>query len=196
MTVRKEVSESGRRPEPANDRQVPLNFQLISTTSSEMRWWNAQTGEIQNVKPGTYQAQFMTASPWCVKSAQAGNVDLLSEDLSVTLGAHPPAIEVTLRDGAASISGSVVQTAPGPPATVLLVQPRSQRNLIKAVPTQDKYEFQGVCPGDYLLLALTGDSVEYENPDVLSPYLSNAVRISLRPSAAENVNLTAFPVGR
>ena len=79
---------------------------------------------------------------------------MLSEELTVVEGAQPQPIEVTVRDDAASLRGTVAPGDDMVPVTVLLVQPRGTGNLIKVGGAfQGKFEIDGVTPGDYLLLA-------------------------------------------
>lgn len=113
-------------------------------------------------------------------------------------GGQPPPIEVTLRDDAASVSGTVVQANDLAPATVLLVQPHGHRNLVKTLPAGDgKFDFQGVAPGDYQLLALDqADQLEYANPEILNAYLSKAIHINVQAHGTANLNLVVSPVGR
>ena len=179
-----------------------MSLQLVPNTPSLTRsgnWWNAQSGAISNVEPGVYEVEINTVGPWWAKSVQCGNVDLLSDDLTVTAGAQMPPIEVTLRDDAATVSGTVGPAEQEEQATVLLVQPRGARNVLKAAVTgpDGRFQFQGVAPGDYVMLAFDGvDQLEYQNPEVLSPYLSSAVRISLQPHGTASVNLNRSPISR
>ena len=153
---------------------------------------------IQNVEPGVYTVVINTGGPWWVKSAQCGGVDLLSDDLVVADGAQPPPIEVTLRDDAATVSGTVAPADEAEQSTVLLVQQHGRKNLVKVAGTAEgKFEVQGVAPGDYLLLALDhADQLEYANPEVLSPYLSQAQHISVQPHGTTNVNLSLSSLRR
>jgi hypothetical protein len=123
---------------------------------------------------------------------------LLSDDLTVMEGTQPQPIEVTLGNDAASVRGTVAPTDDMGPVTVLLVQPRGPRNLIKVGGAfQGKFEIDGVAPGDYLLLAFDQvDRLEYENPEVLNQYLSKAQHISLQPHGIANVNLSLSPTER
>jgi hypothetical protein len=161
-------------------------------------WWQPQSAEIQNVTPGVYKVVIDVAGPWWVKSVQCGNVDLLRDDLTVTAGVQLPSIEVTLRDDAATVSGTVGLSEQREQAMVLLVQPQGARNLVKAVTTTEgRFQFEGVAPGDYALLAFdNGDQLEYANPEVLDPYLSGAAYISLQPHGTASINLTLSPIGR
>ena len=123
---------------------------------------------------------------------------MLSEDLTVVEGAQPQTIEVILRDDAASVRGTVTPADGMMPVTVLLVQARGTRNLIKVGGGfQGKFQIDGVAPGDYFLLAFDGvDRLEYENPEALNQYLSRAQHISLQPHGIANVNLTLSPTER
>jgi ribosomal protein S18 len=92
----------------------------------------------------------------------------------------------------------VLQAEQREQATVLLVQVRSPHNLVKAVTTTGgKFQFDGVAPGDYALLAIDeADQMEYASPEVLKRYLSAAAHISLQPHATASVSLTVSPTNR
>lgn len=192
---------AGGASQPDQGQFIPgMTLQLVSTTPflRSNNWWRAPSGGIQNVEPGVYTLEINTAGPWWVKSARSGGVDLLSDDLAVTAGVQPAPIEVTLQGDAATVIGTVAEADQPEPVTVLLVQPRSHRNLIKPVPAmQGRFQFQGVSPGDYSLLAFDhADQLEYANPEVLNPYLSRAVHISLQPHGTASVNLNLSPISR
>ena len=182
---------------------IGMNLQLVQAAGppeAAVYWWApGQSDGFQGVAPGVYTVQANgPPGTWYVKSLRSGGIDLLSGDLTVVEGAPPQSIEVTLRDDAASVRGTVAPTDDMVPVTVLLVQPRGTRNLIKVGGAfQGKFEIDGVAPGDYLLLAFDGvDRLEYENPEVLNQYLSKAQHISLQPHGIANVNLSLSPTGR
>jgi hypothetical protein len=187
---------------PLGPHGIPgMSLQLVPSTPSLYQrgaGWGPQLTEIQNVAPGVYKVEINVVSPWSVKSVQCGNVDLLGDDLTVAAGVQPPSIEITLRDDAATINGTVAQSEQHEQTTVLLVQPHGARNLVKAVTTTEgKFQFDGVAPGDYTLLAFDqADQLEYANPDVLNPYLSGAAHISLQPHGTASINLILSPVNR
>jgi hypothetical protein len=201
VAIRTDPVGGASQPDLSKGQFIPgMTLQLVSTTPllRSNNWWRAPSGGIQNVEPGVYTLEINTAGPWWVKSARSGAVDLLSDDLTVTAGIQPPPIEVTLLDDAATVIGTVAQADQPELVTVLLVQPRSHRNLIKAVPAgQGRFQFQGVPPGDYSLLAFDhADQLEYADPEVLNPYLSGAVHISLQPHGTASVNLNLSPISR
>lgn len=203
IQVEVRTEQSGDTPNrilPQPGGTPPINMQLMSTAPLHpaVYWWGSPSTGIQNVKPGVYSAHINTAGQLWVKSAQCGNVNLLSDDLALADGAQPPPIELTLRDDGATITGTVSPVEEAELATVLLVQVRRRRNLINVVDSvQGTFQFQGVAPGDYALLALdSADQLEYSNPEILNPYLSNAVHISVQPHGTANVNLSLSPEGR
>jgi hypothetical protein len=142
------------------------------------------------VTPGTYRLLITTTGEWWVKSARSGGVDLLTDDLTVVEGERPEPIEVLVRQGAGTVSGTVPVGDAGH-VLVLLVQPRGSRNFIRStIAMQGSFTISGVPPGDYSILALNdGDQVEYANPDVLNPFLSEAEQISVRARGTAMVNL-------
>jgi len=172
-------------------------FNRAVNRSSRYTWTPQSTG-IENVEPGVYEVQINTMGAWRVKSVQYGNVNLLSNDLTITTGIQPAPIEVTLRDDAAAASGTVLHADGNDQPTVLLVQPHSSKNWVRAIPTNaGAFQIQGISPGDYLLLAFDqADKLEYEDPDVLNPYLSGAAHITLQPHGTASINLTLSPKSR
>jgi hypothetical protein len=177
-----------------------MNLQLVSREPFHrpVGWWGAPSGELQNVESGVYTVDINTPGQWWVKSMRCGGVDLLSDDLTVADGVQTAPIEVTLRDDGASVRGTVLPAEDAEQATVLLVQPRGRRNLIKVVRAiRGNFEFQGVTPGDYALLALdNAEQLEYTNPEILNPYLSSAEHVTVHPRGTANVKLSLVTIER
>jgi len=175
-------------------RLVPLSQSRRGTN-----FWRGQAGRgIPNVAPGTYKLEINTNGEWWVKSAQSGNVDLLSDDLTLSEGEQPEPIEVTLRDGAGTVSGTVTPAGNPDRVLVLLVQPHGTRNIVHAArPMQGYFAIPGTPPGDYEIVALDGgDQLEYADPEILNPYLSDAEHVTVRPHATVTVNLGLTSVKR
>jgi hypothetical protein len=173
---------------------VPLSQSLRGRTN----FWRGQAGGIPNVAPGTYRLDITTTGEWWVKSAQSGAVDLLSDDFTLTEGEQPEPIEVTLRDGAGMVSGTISPAGDPDRVLVLLVQPHGTRNIVEAARAmQGNFAIPGIPPGDYVILALDGgDRVEYADPEILNPYLSDAEHVTVRPHATVTVNLGLTSVKR
>ena len=178
-----------------------LILQLVPLSPSRRgtNFWRGQAGRgIPNVAPGTYKLEINTNGEWWVKSAQSGNVDLLSDDLTLSEGEQPEPIEVTLRDGAGTVSGTVTPAGNPDRVLVLLVQPHGTRNIVHAArPMQGYFAIPGTPPGDYEIVALDGgDQLEYADPEILNPYLSDAEHVTVRPHATVTVNLGLTSVKR
>lgn len=150
-------------------------------------WWDPRTKSIQNVQPGKARLRIVAPAPWWVKSAQCGGVDLLAEDLTIPQGGVVPPIEVTLQDGAGSVQGKVVPEDPLPVA-VLLVQKHGERNVVQQTNgIGGSFSFPAVAPGEYALVAFRfADQIEYQNPAVLNPYLSDAPRVTVPANGIAN----------
>jgi len=177
-----------------------LILQLVPLSPSRRgtNFWRGQAGGIPNVAPGTYRLEINTNGEWWVKSAQSGNVDLLSDDLTLSEGEQPEPIEVTLRDGAGTVSGTVTPAGNPDRVLVLLVQPHGARNIVHAARAMQGYfAIPGIPPGDYEIVALDGgDQLEYADPEILNPYLSDAEHVTVRPHATVTVNLGITSVKR
>lgn len=153
-------------------------------------WGSGQTGGIPNIAPGTYRLDIKTSGGWWVKSAQSGGVDLLTDNLTVVEGQRPEPIEVTVRDGAGTISGTVTPAGDPLRVLILLVQPGSRNVIREAMVMQGGFTIPDVPPGDYAILALNGAvGLEYADPDVLEPYLSDAEQVSVPVRGNVTVNL-------
>jgi hypothetical protein len=181
---------------PRQDGALAMYLQLVPRSIFRSRKYWRTDQAIESVDPGVYGVEITTLNKWRVKSVRSGGVDLLGDDLTVSEGAQPPAIEVTLRDDAASIAGTVTQGNTLVSATVLLVQQHSARNLVKTMPViTGKFDFEGVSPGEYMILALDeADEIEYRNPEILDTYLPTATHIDVLPHSVTNINLAL--VGR
>ncbi len=146
--------------------------------------WDPRTRLIHNVQSGKARLQIVAPAPWWVKSAECGGVDLLAEDLTIPNGGVVPPIEVTLSDGAGSVQGKIVPEDPLPVA-VLLVQSHGDRVVQQTNGIGGTFSFPAVPPGEYALVAFRfADQIEYQNPAVLNPYLSDAPRITVQANHA------------
>lgn len=190
-----------------SERKVPLHgalpgvfLQLVPLSQSRRGnyFWRAQSGGIPNVAAGTYTLEITTTGESWVKSAVSGGVDLLSDDLTVVEGQQHEPIEVTLRDGAGTVTGTVTPAGDPGRVLVLLVQPHGTRNIIHATRAmQGNFAIPGLPPGDYAIVALDGgDRLEYADPEILNPYLSDAEHVSVQPRATVTVNLGLTSVKR
>jgi hypothetical protein len=201
VEIQKEQGAGGSERKAPIQGIIPgLVLQLVPLSQSRRgnNFWTGQPGGIPNVAPGTYRLEINTNGEWWVKSAQCGGVDLLSDDLTISEGQQPEPIEVTLRDGAGMVSGSITPAEDPSRVLVLLVQPHGARNIIHAARAmQGSFAIPGIPPGDYAIVALDGgDGLEYADPEILNPYLSDAEHVTVRPHATVTVNLGLTSVKR
>jgi Carboxypeptidase regulatory-like domain len=201
VELEKEQGAAGsERRAPVQGIVPGLLMQLVPLSQSRRgnNFWRGQAGGIPNVAPGTYRLEINSTGESWVKSARSAGVDLLSDDLTIPEGGQPESIEVILRDGAGTVTGTVTPAGDPGRVLVLLVQPHGARNIIHAVRTmQGNFAIPGVPPGDYEILALDGaDRLEYADPEILNPYLSDAEHVSVRPRATLTVNLGLTSVKR
>jgi hypothetical protein len=109
------VKINGHQQEPTKAQVMlrPLNdfFAPGSTTSSQpVEGTQGQMLLIRNVRPGSYRV-IVTPFAGYAAVVESGGVDLLKQPLVVGLGGAVPPIEVTLRDDAAEVSGTVEGSA-------------------------------------------------------------------------------------
>jgi hypothetical protein len=65
-----------------------------------------------------------------------------------------------------------------------------------AAPTGE-FGFIAVAPGDYKLLGFDSvDGLEFRNPDVVAPYLSRAVRVTVQPHEQATATVERISVGK
>jgi len=176
---------------------VVVSLVPMSSWRQGVNWVRGPEG-IQNVEPGTYSLQIQNMSRLWVKSAKSGSVDLLTDDLTVGEGGQAAPIEITLRNDGGSVNGTLTPAGNTWPPTVLLVQPRGKKNYVKAARALGgSFDIPGVPPGEYAVVAIDhGDQLEYLNPDILNPYLSDAQHVNVRPNGNATVHLSLIPRGR
>jgi hypothetical protein len=146
---------------------------------------------VKNVEPGAYSVDIRPNYGWYVESALYGSVDLLSEDLTVPEGGTTEAIEVTLRNGGASVSGNVRGRGAAPVSgKVLLVSTRAPRLVRVAQIVNGAFTVTDLAPGSYRALAIDrADDLEYTNPEALRDYLAKAQDVTLSPKQESHLEL-------
>ena len=155
---------------------------------------NGATTVLRGLIPGTYTAEVEAIGAFYVQSANSGATDLLREPLVVPSGGKVDPVEVVLRDDGGHVGGSLQHPEQGARAMVLLVPERGSPNEIRSTeaPPQGTFGFDQVRPGDYFVLAFRhGANLEFRNPDVLGPYLSNAAHVTV--GARQQVNVSLQP---
>jgi hypothetical protein len=152
-----------------------------------------------NLVPGQFIFDLTSMAPWYVRSATSGTTDLLREELVVAPGRRPEPIEVVLRDDGCAIHGSI--RAGGQPVggAVLLIPDQTSlaHTLVSTAVAGAEFDFTGIAPGSYKLLAFdTLDGLEFRNSEVLGPYLSKAIAVSLQANEVANVTVDQVSAGK
>src|SRR5579862_393885 len=187
------------RPPVVQVRLISLDNRIEGTEFLAESNANDGSFAIRNFVPGRYTVDLQPNPPWYVQSATSGTIDVLREELVLTPGRRPDALEIVLRDDGAMISGTI--RADGQPAagSVLLIpeqQSAAQIRVTAAAPGGD-FLFDRVPPGDYKVLALdTVSDLEFRNAETLGPYLSKAARITLEPGKQASVSVERVTVGK
>lgn len=148
----------------------------------------------RNLVPGRYAVDISTTAPWYVRSAASGSTDLLREEFVIGAGRHSEPLEIVLRDDGARLKGNILVDGQSADGWVLVCG--DQELLAHARTTLISpgagFEFIGMAPGEYKLLAFdreTFAALEFRNPEVLAPYLSKAVTVTLHPGEEATINI-------
>ena len=165
-----------------------------------------QSLQLRNVDPGRYTVDVIPQGSWYVQSAEYGQTNLLTDDLTLTPTAPAIPIQVVLRNDGGSLAATV--HAPDrwtAPVTVVAIP----EGLGKASPrvtyiygsfnqTSDSAGtvLDSLAPGDYLVFAFDhAENIEYSNPDVLQNYTSQAAHVSVAPNQRAKVMLELIRTG-
>jgi Carboxypeptidase regulatory-like domain len=154
---------------------------------------------VRNLVPGHYSVEIVCNPPWYVQSATSGNTDVLRDELVIAAAHRPDPLEIVVRDDGTMLMGSL--RADGEPVrgNVLLIPEEAslaQAKLTMAAPTGE-FGFISVAPGDYKLLGFdTVDGLEFRNPDMLAPYLSRAVRVTVQPHEQATATVERISAGK
>jgi hypothetical protein len=169
---------------------------------------------IENARPGRYWVR-VSSNRGYAASVRSGSADLLHEPLVVTTGGSPPAIEITMRDDSAAISGTVEgirsdearsYNAPGitgvslsssgvgaPPAHVYCVPtPESGGQYAEVWVSPDgTFSSPALAPGVYRVLAFDRPQteLEYRNPEAMQVYETKGPVVRIAGGQQEHVRL-------
>ena len=157
--------------------------------------------DFDRVGDGKYSLRISSSCGQCyLKSAQAGNTDLLTDGLQVTGGVAPHSIDVVYSSDAGVVTGTVKASGddPAPNARVVLVPDAPYRHSDRYRTTfsdsAGKYELDGVPPGNYEAYAWELiDDGEYEDPGVLQQFQKQSQPIEVEANQAKTQDLTVIP---
>ena len=135
-----------------------------------------------------------------VESVQLGRQEMAEEGLELG-GASTEKLAIKLQPGAAQVDGVIrgQDDKPISGVTVALI-PASKRYLLYQSTFTDQngaFNFKGVTPGDYKLLAW--EEIEpnaFQDPEFLKPFESKAESLSLKRNDHKAVSMKAIPRDR
>ncbi len=153
---------------------------------------------IDGVQPGRYWVRADSGRGF-VASITSGTSDLQHHLLVVGLGGSSPPIEITMRDGAAEIDGTVEGAALSVSGTdtasahVYCIPLADSSGEFKEVWVQPDGKFgpQQLPPGTYRVLAFDRPQpeLEYRNPEAMSAYDAKGQSVRLVPGQKEHLHL-------
>src|SRR5207245_1338277 len=103
--------------------------------------------------PDTYSVSGWPNGPGYIASMRSGSVDLLLDDLTITPGATPPPIEVTLRDDGAQLTIKTMENGrPAIAGVVIFSREYPKRSLL--VGSAYSTSMGNLPPGTYYVMAM------------------------------------------
>jgi hypothetical protein len=148
----------------------------------------------RNLLPGRFALDVSTIAPWYVNSARSGAIDLLREEVTISSTRRLDPLEIVLRDDSAWLRGNVPADGPATPVWVLVLPEQQLMTQARTTLTTSGagFEFAGLAPGEYKVLAFDRDTfaaLEFRNAEVLAPYLSKAMTVTLHAGEGAVINL-------
>jgi hypothetical protein len=159
---------------------------------------------IEGASAGSYWVKVYSSRGYAA-SIRSGNLDLLHQPLVIGAGGGASPIEITMRDDTAEISGTIEGAATATPGSGGTGQNRlhvyciplgdSSGNFTEAgVQPDGSFDYPGLPPGAYRLLAVDGATVdptqiEYRNPEAMQAYDAKGVVVHLAAGQKERVTL-------
>jgi hypothetical protein len=167
---------------------------------------NPRTLFLRNVEAGRYTAVIDARESWYVASADYGQTNLLTDDLVLTPGAPPQALNIVLRNDSASITGTVHAPDSFSGNAMILAVPERRSKASCGIsywyPSRDKnsppaeFLLDGLAPGDYLVFAFDrAEGLEFTNRDALQSYVSQASHVTISPNQRAKVTLELIRTG-
>lgn len=188
--------------------QVPVAIHLSpvgQTTANQEIYSTLRGGRgerlpvLDAVEPGRYEVEFIPQGGWYVQSAEYAGANLLADDMTVRSGGSSP-LQIVLRDDSASLEGTVAignSAVSGGMVVVILPQRGStKRPAFASLDAEGNFRQDGLPPGEYLVFAAeNGTRIEFDNPDAVQPYISQATSVTLSAGQTGKANPTLVRSG-
>ncbi len=151
--------------------------------------------EAKNTLPGHYVLDVFSIRGYYLRSATSGTVDLLSEGLTVPVGAAPAPLEVVLQRGGGTIKGSATGL-PKNGGQILLVRQGAPAAIHTPsyIDNDGTFEVSDLAPDEYTIYVWTRtEELEYRNPAVLERLSKYATKVTVREGETQTITVRAIP---
>ena len=174
-------------------RLVSIEFQQYSPAimAPTMEGERVKPARIEDLPPGTYTVEATPNFPGYIAALRCGNIDLLRDDLTVTLGAALPPIDATLRNDGARLSVTVAGIGQTAAASVVVYSDEyPKRSLLMQANGTGMFSLDRLPPGSYRVIAVKdAQDLEFRNPAAMEKYLGHASSVILQPGDETNLRV-------
>ena len=152
---------------------------------------------IPRIMPGRYKAEVQSSGDTYVSSLRTGSSDLSRDDLIIAAGAEPPALDVVMSGGAATLRGTL-KTSDTPVRGWIVVLPDDASALAPvAKAVNGAFTVGGLAPGKYHVYGFPSVAgLEYRNPEVMRNFDSASTSVSLGQNDAKEIVVGLIAGGR
>jgi len=154
---------------------------------------------VAGVEPGIYDvnAAVYPGGTYYLESISWGSTDLLHDPLVLDSSGAVPPIDVLVREGAATLSGTVLSG--DQPASAVVVVFSSDQGIppgFAFAGPDGAFQLQNLAPGTYRVIALDNySSLDLENQNVLRSVSSKAQEVTLAHKQTASIRLQLTAVG-
>jgi len=142
------------------------------------------------VAPGTYSLFIQNSGDYFVESATMGSANLLQNNLVVGASSSNPPIQISMVEGAATLSGSVHSGGQYSAAAIFLFSTRKKMPDVQFASEEGKFAFHGLAPDSYRIIAVDDvANFDFENPATVGHYSSKMREITLSATQSATISL-------
>jgi hypothetical protein len=184
-------------PKGPNSRSRSIYSNWLNSRAAAIS--GSSSSVLEGVEPGTYEirAEVEPFGTYYIESVSWGSTDLLHDPLVIDSSAAVPPIDVVVREGAATLAGTVFSGDQPSPAVVVVFSPDDRRSPEFAFAGESgEFTSLNLAPGTYHVIAienLTGWNLEKEGP--LRELSSRAQEVTLVAGQTASLRLELTKVG-